>query len=202
MNDGTPRIAEALALYEIDGVPRAVLCQDAALKRAAVEILACAPTSPGRVILVFVGDVASVEEAMAAVDAAVGSRQIDRMFLPGIHPDVIHALTGERRPRGAEALAIFELVTVAATILAADAAVKNARVVIGRLHPASGFGGKGYFTVWGAQPDVEAAVEAAEEQAGERLLDVEVIPAPHDDLELAAFRRPWPLDPADSGDRG
>ena len=187
---------EALALYEIDGVPRAVFCQDAALKRAPVTVLACAPVSPGKAILIFAGDVAAVEEAMAAVEAAIGSRQIDRMFLPGIHPGVVCALRGERRPRGAEALAILELVTVAATIEAADAAVKQAQVTLGRLHPATGFGGRGYFTLWGAQYDVEAGVEAAESLAGERLLDVEIIPAPHDELDLAAFKRPWPLDPA------
>ena len=191
-----PSSPEALALYEIDGVPRAVRCQDAALKRAPVEVLACTPVSPGKAILMFAGDVASVQESMAAVDDLLDSRRVDRLFLPGVHPGVLEALRGERVPREAEALGIFELSTVAAALEAADAALKNARVQIGRLHAATGFGGKGYFTVVGLQVEVEAAIESASELAAERLLDVEIIPAPHDELELGAFKRPWPIDPA------
>jgi len=33
--------------------------------------------------------------------------------------------------------------------------------------------------------------------AREKLLDQEVIPAPHDELDLGLFVRTWPLDPAD-----
>ena len=191
-----PPSAEALALYEIEGVPRAVACQDAALKRAPVEVLACAPVSPGKAILIFAGDVASVEEAMAAVDERLGARALDRLFLPGVHPDVLTALRGERRSRGAGALGVFELSSIAASLQAADAALKNARVEVGRLHAATGFGGKGYFTVIGPQVDVEAALDAVAAAAAERLLDHEVIPAPHDELDDGAFKRPWPLDPA------
>ena len=48
---------------------------------------------------------------------------------------------------------------------------------------------------WGA-----GSIEAVAEAVGNRLLDSEVIPAPHDDLAYAAFRRPWSLDPADAAD--
>jgi len=189
---------DALALFEIDGMPRAVVCQDAALKRAPVEILACAPVSPGKVILIFAGDVAAVEESIAAVETLVGSRRLDHLYLPGVHPAVLTALRGARVARDGAALGIFELATVAASLEAADTAVKNAAVRIGRLHAASGFGGKGYFTVTGNQSDVEAAIAAVIAVAGDRLLDRELIPAPHDELDAAVFRRPWPLDPAGS----
>ena len=68
---------------------------------------------------------------------------------------------------------------------------------LGRLHLATGFGGKGFFTLWGELAEVEAGVEAVLAKAGERLLDHELIPAPHDELDDAAFVRMWPLDPAD-----
>ncbi|OGQ80377.1 MAG: hypothetical protein A2289_17520 [Deltaproteobacteria bacterium RIFOXYA12_FULL_58_15] len=189
---------EALALVEIDGLARAVRAQDAALKKAPIEILASAPMSPGKAALIFVGDVASVEESLAEVVSIVGSRLIDQMFLPGIHPKVVRALRGEKQQRNNEALAVVELNTMAAAIVSADMAVKTADVAVGRMHLATGFGGKGFFTLWGEQSEVEAAVEAALKIAGERVCDHEIIPAPHDELEDAVFVRPWPIDPADA----
>jgi microcompartment protein CcmL/EutN len=194
--------AEALALLEIDGLPRAIRAQDAALKRAPVQILACAAVSPGKAVLVFAGDVASVEEALREAEGIIGSRLQDRLFLPGVDPEVVAAMRGTRRQRRAEALGVVELSTLASTIAAADAAVKAARVTLGRLHLATGFGGKGFFTLWGAQDEVEAGVAAALAAAGEKAIDHEVIPAPHDELDEAAFQRPWPLDPADLPESG
>lgn len=186
---------EALGLLEIDGLPRAVRAQDAALKRAPVEILACAPVSPGKVILAMGGAVAPVEEALNAADEVAGSARLDRLFLPGIHPAVVAALGGAERRLRAEALGLFELTTVAAAVIGADAAVKTAPVTLGRLHLASGFGGKAWFTLLGEQSDVEAAAAAVQTIAADRLRDYEVIPAPHEELEQGLFVRPWPLDP-------
>jgi len=194
MSGGIPH--EAVALLEIEGLPRTVRAQDAALKRAPVHVLACTPVSPGKAILIFTGDVASVQESLAAADEIAGSRRLDRLFLPGVHPGVIEALTGTRLEHEALSLAILELSTVAASLEAADAALKAAEIRVGRLHPASGFGGKGYFTILGQLSDVEAAVDAAASLAAERLLDQEIIPAPHSELCDAAFKRPWNLDPA------
>lgn len=191
--------AEAIGLLEIDGVPRALRAQDAALKRAPVKILACAPVSPNKVILLMTGDVASVEESMAAAEDGLGSRRIDRLFLPGVHPAVVAAVRGDRLVPNDDPLGIFELATVATTISAADVVVKATNVRIERMHLATGFGGRGYFTLRGDQPDVEEAAAILAASMGEALLDSEVIAAPHAELLEGAFRRPWNLDPADKG---
>jgi len=81
------------------------------------------------------------------------------------------------------ALGIVETATVAATILAADAAAKAAAVRLIEMQLARGIGGKAYFIVTGALDEVEAAVEA-----GVGVLDAamvratEIIAAPHEDL--------------------
>ena len=63
---------------------------------------------------------------------------------------------------GAEdSVGIVELHTVAATIRAADVALKAAQVRLTQFHVAIGIGGKGWFTLAGEQHDVEAALEAA-----------------------------------------
>ncbi|MBI5507137.1 MAG: BMC domain-containing protein [Deltaproteobacteria bacterium] len=188
---------EALALLEIEGLPRAIRAQDAALKRAATEVLACTPLSPGKAVLILAGSVAAVEESLAAAEAVVGNRRLDRLFLPGVHQDLLGALRGARGAQPGEALAILEMQSLAATLEAADAALKTAAVNVGRLHLGAGFGGKGYFTLTGALAEVEAGVAAALQLAGERALDHEIIAAPHEELEAAAFVRCWPLDPAD-----
>ncbi len=187
---------EALALVEIDGLPRCLAAQDAALKRAPVTVLCSAPLSPGKAVLIFAGGVAAVEESLAAALAVVGERLVDQLFLPGVDPEVLAAVRRPPEPALPVCLAILELTSLAATLRAADAAVKTAAVRIGRLHLGSGFGGKGYFTLLGPQAEVEAAVLAAAELAGEKLTDHEIIPAPHEELAAGAFVRPWPLDPA------
>ena len=188
---------ESLALLEIDGVPRAIRAQDAALKRAPTLVLACTPVSSGKAVLILAGSIAAVEESLKEAEEIVGSRRLDRLFLPGVHPDLLLALRGARTERHGEALAILELKNVAATLEAADSALKAAKVGLGRLHLATGFGGKGFFTLWGEQAEVEAGVAASLRVAGERALDHEIIPAPHNELDDAAFLRPWPIDPAD-----
>ena len=189
---------EALGLLEIDGIPRASRAQDEALKRAPVQVVAFAPVSPGKVIFIMAGDVASVEESLAAADEVAGSRRIDHLFLPGVHPDVVGALLGERREMEPyQALGTLEFSTVAAGILGADCAVKTSEIQLGRLHLASGFGGKAYFTLWGPQSDVEAAVDAAGAVTEEKAIDSDVLPAPHPELDPNRFIRPWTIDPAE-----
>lgn len=190
------RSIEAIALLEIDGLPRATLAHDAALKRAEIEVLAHAPTSPGKIIFVFGGAVAETEEARQAALSVVGERLIDQLFLPGVHPDVVAALLGEKRSPNEQALGILECTSVAATLKAADAAVKTTDVLIGELHAASGFGGRGYFTLIGEQSAVEAAVLAASSAAGTFLSDQQVIANPHDELQKTVLKRPWSIDPA------
>ncbi len=187
---------EALGMLEIDGLPRAAVAQDAALKRAPVRVLACAPVSGGKVILALGGAVAPVDEALRAADAVAGSARIDLLWLPGVHPDVVATLSGSRHTSGGAALAILELKTAASALLAADAARKAAEVRLSRLHLCTGYAGLSYFTLVGELVDLEPAVAAAREAAGERLRDVEIIAAPHDELEAGLLLRPWGLDPA------
>ena len=72
---------------------------------------------------------------------------------------------------------------MAATVRAADAAVKAAKVRVSEMQLGRGIGGKAFFTVTGLLAEVEAAVEAA---LG--VLDAtpvhttEIIPAPHADF--------------------
>jgi len=81
------------------------------------------------------------------------------------------------------ALGIVETTTVAATILAADAAAKAALVRLIEMQLARGIGGKAYFIVTGTLAEVEAAVEAALGAVDAATVRAtEIIAAPHEDL--------------------
>ena len=95
---------------------------------------------------------------MEAGREAGGDSILDVVFLPDVHPDVVGSLGGARRENEGDALGVIETSTVAATIDAADAGVKGARVTIRDLRLADDLGGKGYVLFGGEVAEVEAAV--------------------------------------------
>ena len=84
---------------------------------------------------------------------------LDHIFLPHVHPEVVHAIGGGRVPGAPDALGVVETTTVPAAILAADAGIKGAEVRLVEVRLADGLGGKGIVLYSGAVADVEAAVE-------------------------------------------
>ncbi|MHB8418867.1 MAG: BMC domain-containing protein [Myxococcales bacterium] len=171
-----------LALLEIDGIARGHVAADALVKRAPVKILSAEAVTPGKYLLLFAGGVAEVGEALSAGKAIASDRLLDELYLPQAHPELLLALPAPRAlPAGS--LGIVETLGAAGCLLAADAACKAARVTLGTLHLARGIGGKGYFTMAGEQPDVEAALEAAAGAlAAGALVELQLVAAPHPEL--------------------
>lgn len=151
----------ALALVELSSIATGIAVGDAMVKRAPLEVLYAGTIHPGHYLVLVAGEVAAVEEALDASEALVGDRQLDRIFLPDVHDDVVDALRGGRRPSAGEALGVVETTTASSVVEAADAGVKGAAVVIRDLRLADGLGGKGYVLFGGSVADVEAAVEIA-----------------------------------------
>jgi microcompartment protein CcmL/EutN len=176
----------ALALIEIASIARGHRVADAMVKRAPVELLRCDPVSPGKLLVLVAGEVASVDEAFRAGLDVAGDATLDRLYLPQAHEQLPGAIRGEARAgeaAGVAALGVVETKTVAAAILAADAALKAAVVRLIEMQLARGIGGKAYFVVTGALAEVEAAVEAgvgAVDAAA--VFATEIIAAPHADF--------------------
>ncbi len=148
----------ALALLEFSSIAAGIAAGDAMIKRGPVAEIVGGTVHPGKYLVLVVGSVAAVEEAVAAGVESGESALIDLVLLPDIHPTVAAAVRGVRVGPSGEAAGLIETHTVAATIAAADAAVKGANVVLAELHLADGLGGKGYALFSGAVADVEAAV--------------------------------------------
>ena len=84
-------------------------------------------------------------------------------------------------------MGVLELDALAATVRAADAALKCAAVTLVDLHLARGIGGRGYVVLTGDLGDVDAALEAGAEAAGAaRVLGRELIANPERALVRAS----------------
>jgi microcompartment protein CcmL/EutN len=174
----------ALGLFELESLARGVVVADVLVKKAQVHLAIAEPTTPGKYLLVFSGPVAEVDEAFRAGEEAGGAMIIDRLFLPQVSPALVSMLEGATASSDLEdSLGIMELHTVAATLLAVDTALKRAQVKLTHLQLARGIGGKGWFTIAGAQHDVEAALEGAAAAVQPSLLvATEFVRRPHADL--------------------
>jgi len=172
----------AIGLLELCSIARGVITCDAVVKRAPVRLVRSASTHPGKYVILIGGGVDEVGESLAAGEAVAGDALIDRLFLPNPHLDLVAVLEQAQQPP-LEAVGVLESFGVAATVRAADAALKAADVRAMRLTLARDVGGKGFFVFTGLLHDVEAAMAAGRDQIdGPLLAGAEIVANPHPDL--------------------
>jgi microcompartment protein CcmL/EutN len=184
---------EALALLELDSIAAGFRTADAVVKQARVDLLESRLLDPGRFLILFRGEVASVESAFRKGTEEAGDRLIDRVFLPAAHESLFPLLRGERSEVPIDSLGVVETSAVASIVRAADAAAKAAPVRLLRIHMAARAGGKGCLVLTGSLPDVEAstAAGAAAARAEGKLVAEVVIPAPAAET-YEKIRAEWP----------
>ena len=109
---------------------------------------------------------------------------VDQLFLPNVHISVFPAIAGAVETDEVEALGIIETISVASTIVAADAAAKAADVTLVELRLANGLGGKSFVLIVGDVPNVEAAVQAGVDLLKDEglLIRQVIIPRLHEDM--------------------
>ncbi len=152
-------IVPALALVEFSSIAAGIESADAMVKKAPIKLIRSGTVQPGKYLVLVGGEVADVEELLAAGKLVGGGNVVDTVYLPQVHVDVVRALAGGRVPEREDAVGIIETTTVAAAIHAADAGVKGALVRLLEVRLADGLGGKGITLFSGLIADVEAAVE-------------------------------------------
>lgn len=178
------RGGEAIGLIELSSIARGLLACDAVVKMAYVELIESRPFSSGKYMILFSGDVASVESSAAKGIAVAAETLVDSLFIPFAHRDLFPAIRGSASREVSGALGAIETSSVAATIVAADAAAKAAEVRLVEARLGQGIGGKGYFTLTGELAAVEAAILAgsAAIDRGGQLVQSIVIPSPHAEM--------------------
>jgi microcompartment protein CcmL/EutN len=175
----------AIAVVEFSDIPAGMHATDAMLKKAPIAFVKCGTITRGRFITLIGGSTASVDESLREGLAQGGPSVLDHLFLADVHPRVYEAVLGWRKPGTSGALAIVETDTVAATVRAAEAALKGTPVELIEIRLAdAGLSGKGVSVYQGDLSDIEAAVDIAARQAGQAgvTLRHRIIAAPHDAL--------------------
>ncbi len=176
-------IDPALALLEFSSIAAGIQAGDAMVKRAVLDVVHAGTVQPGRFLVLIGGSVAEVEEALKAGKESAPDALTDSVFLPGVDPAVVRALSGARLSGNDDAMGIIETLNVPAAIQAADKGVKGAEVQLLEIRLADGLGGKGLVFFGGLVSNVEAAVELAVAAIpANQLVRQVVIPQIHEDI--------------------
>jgi microcompartment protein CcmL/EutN len=157
-------------MIEISDLAAGYASLDALVKEAPVVVVGAGTVQQGHWLVAFAGDVHPVELSFARAIHRAGPTILDAVLLPDAEPRILPALsTGKIRPpsaqRGAiaegDALGVVQTSTSPTLLRSIDAALKGANVGLVELRAAEGLAGRALALLWGAQPDVEAAIELA-----------------------------------------
>jgi microcompartment protein CcmL/EutN len=174
-----------LGVLEYSSIAIGIKALDEMVKIAPVRIIEARTICPGKYLIVFSGDVASVEYSFNKGYETGKDFIVDSLFLPMVHPHVVPAIGQVVVTDDWNAIGIIETLSVVSAIEAADIAAKTGNVKIIEIRLAIGFGSKSYVKMMGTLDAVEAALEAGTEKARmeEQLCVSTLIPQPHPEIK-------------------
>lgn len=167
---GTSSYGPALAMLDIDDIPRGFVALDLLVKEAEVSVYSAGTVQAGRYLILFGGPVAAVEMSFDRALSVVGGAAralVDAVLLPHAEARIAPAaLEGVQRWPSQEitgdTLGVFQSGSSPTMLRCMDAALKGALVELVQLRIAEGLGGRAIATLWGETHDVEAAIELAQ----------------------------------------
>ena len=175
----------SLGVIELSSIARGVVVSDALLKKAHVSLIRSMAVSCGKHIIMFVGDIAEVEESFHSGVHHGGADVIDSVMIPMVDKQIAAFLPDGKSisRRNTEALLVIETKTVCSTLLGVDAAVKASDVVVIEMQFAVGIGGKAFSMMTGTLHDLEASVDAFEHTVtSDHIVNTEIIASPHEEM--------------------
>ncbi len=178
----TPK--RAIGMIELRSIARGMNTTDVMLKQANVELLRAHVVCPGKYVILIAGAISQVRSAIEAGKEVHPEVVVDTFILPNVHPSVFPALTATTEVEHVRAVGVIETYTLAASIMAADIAVKAATVDLIEIRLPFALGGKAFVVFTGEVSSVRSGVNSAVEYLkDEGVIDsFVVIPSPHKDL--------------------
>jgi microcompartment protein CcmL/EutN len=175
----------ALGALEFSSIAIGILALDEMVKIAPIRIIEARTMCPGKYLIVFSGDVASVEYSFNKGFDTGKDLIVDSLLLPRIDPSVVMAIGNIVGTKDWDAIGIIETLSVVSSIEAADSAAKTGGVKIIEIRLAIGFGGKSYVKLMGSLDAVQAAMDAGTEKARikNQLCMSTLIPQPHSETK-------------------
>ena len=177
--------SEVLGVLEFSSIAIGIQALDEIVKIAPVKIMEARTICPGKYLIVFSGDVASVEYSFNKGSETGKEYIVDSLFLPMIDPGVIKAIGNVISTDQWDAIGVIETLSVVSGIEAADAAAKAGGVQILEIRLAIGFGGKSYVKMLGSLDAIQAAMQAGTAKAMDKqqLCAQTIIPQPHREIK-------------------
>jgi microcompartment protein CcmL/EutN len=174
-----------LGVLEFSSIAAGIQALDEMVKIAPIKIIEARTMCPGKYLIVFSGDVASVEYSFHKGYETGKNFLVDSLYLPMVHPDVLPAMGNIVSTEAWNAIGIIETLSVVSGIEAADQAAKKGNVKIIEIRLAIGFGGKSYVKMVGPLDAMEAAMEAGTAKARSKnlLCMATLIPQPHPEIK-------------------
>jgi microcompartment protein CcmL/EutN len=178
----------AIGIIELNSLALGAVVSDAMAKRAPIQVLESHPICPGKFLIIVVGEVDDIKEAMEAGEHYASYTMTDSTIIENLHPQVLPAINGANPVGEISAVGLLETWVAPSCVIAADAACKAADIRLIEVRLANGLGGKAYMTLTGPLDAVEAAIAAGVEAVKSgQLIRKEVIPAPHDHIKPTLF---------------
>lgn len=173
-------MSKAIGMVEFKTTATGITAADAMVKTSEVELIEAQTVCPGKYIAIISGDLSAVKAAVDVASTKYEEQLIDSFVLGNPHDSIFPAIYGAAQVDKVSALGILETYDAASIIVAADLAAKTAIVDLIELRVAKGMCGKSYMLITGEVSAVEASIEKAKKEVGERgmYLDSSVIAHP------------------------
>lgn len=178
---------KTIGMIELNSIARAVETADVMMKAGEVELVFSKPVCPGKFIIMVSGDVGAVKASVTAGLDKAGQFAVENFIIPNVNPQVLNAFNGANPVEEVNAVGVMEFFSIAASVKAADYAVKAAQVRLLDIRLGINIGGKSFVVLSGDVSAVTEAVESAARGSFEEgtLINKAVISNPSKDLFMS-----------------
>lgn len=181
-----------LGVLEFSSIAVGFHALDEMIKTAPINIIDARTICLGKYLIVFSGDLASVEYSFTKGVEIGNDFIVDSLMLSMVHPEVITAIGNVKQSENWGTIGILETLNVTSSIEAADIAAKEGGVTIVEIRLANGFGGKSYVKMIGDLENIQAAMNSAEDKLEQAhlLFAKTIIPQPQEEIKPFFLQKP------------